>query len=41
MQVFQSSPRAFAGMLAMHVGEDSMRDRISNGITLGWELLRA
>jgi flavin-dependent dehydrogenase len=41
MQVFQSSPRAFAGMLAMHVGEGSTRDRISNGITLGWELLRA
>jgi flavin-dependent dehydrogenase len=41
MQVFESSPRAFAGMLAMHVGEGSTRDRISNGIALGWELLRA
>jgi len=41
MQVFQSSPRAFAGMLAMHVGEGSMRDHISNGIALGWEFLKA
>ena len=39
MQVFQSSPRSFAGMLAMHVGEGSARDHISNGIALGWELL--
>ncbi len=41
MQVFQSSPRSFAGMLAMHVGEGSTRDHISNGIALGWELMRA
>jgi len=41
MQVFQSSPQSFAGMLAMHVGEGSARDHISNGITLGWELLKA
>ncbi len=41
MQVFQSSPRSFAGMLAMHVGEGSARDHISSGIALGWELLRA
>jgi flavin-dependent dehydrogenase len=41
MQVFQSSPRSFAGMLAMHVGEGSARDHISNGIALGWELLKA
>jgi menaquinone-9 beta-reductase len=41
MQGFQSSPRCFAGMLAMHVGEGSTRDHISNGIALGWELLRA
>jgi flavin-dependent dehydrogenase len=39
MQVFQSSPRSFAGMLAMHVGEGSARHHISNGIALGWELL--
>jgi flavin-dependent dehydrogenase len=41
MQVFQSHPRSFAGMLAMHVGEGSARDHISNGIVLGWELLKA
>jgi len=41
MQVFQSSPRSFAGMLAMHVGEPSTRDYISNGFALGWGLLKA
>jgi flavin-dependent dehydrogenase len=41
MQVFQSNPRSFAGMLAMHVGEGAARDHISNGIALGWELLKA
>ncbi|MGA8541545.1 MAG: NAD(P)/FAD-dependent oxidoreductase [Terriglobales bacterium] len=41
MQGFQSSPGCFAAMLAMHVGEGSMRDHISNGLALGWELLRA
>jgi menaquinone-9 beta-reductase len=41
MQVFQSSPRLFAGMLAMHVGQGSTRHHLSNGIALGWELLTA
>jgi menaquinone-9 beta-reductase len=41
MQVFQSHPRSFAGMLAMHVGEGSARHYISNGLALGWELLKA
>ncbi len=41
MQVFQSTPRSFAAMLAMHVGEGSTRDHVSNGIALGWELLKA
>jgi flavin-dependent dehydrogenase len=41
MRVFQSSPRSFAGMLAMHVGAGSTRDHIANGIALGWELLKA
>ena len=41
MQAFQSNPRFFAGMLAMHVGQGSARDHISNGIALGWELLKA
>jgi len=41
MNVFQSRPRSFAAMLAMHVGEGSARDYVSNGIALGWELLKA
>jgi menaquinone-9 beta-reductase len=41
MQAFRSNPGAFAGILAMHVGEGSTRDHISHGITLGWELLKA
>ncbi len=41
MQVFQTSPRSFAGMLAMHVGEGSTRDYLSNGLGLGWQLLKA
>ena len=41
MQVFQSNPRSFAGMLAMHVGEGSTRDHMANGIALGWKLLKA
>lgn len=40
MRVFQSNPNAFAGMLAMHVGAGSPRDYVSNGISLGWELLK-
>jgi menaquinone-9 beta-reductase len=41
IQVFQTSPRFFAGMLAMHVGEGSTRDYLSNGLGLGWQLLKA
>jgi flavin-dependent dehydrogenase len=41
MQVFQSNPRSFAGMLALHAGEGSTRHHIANGIALGWELLKA
>jgi menaquinone-9 beta-reductase len=41
IQVFGSSPRSFAGMLAMHVGAGSTRDYVSNGIALGWQLLKA
>jgi menaquinone-9 beta-reductase len=41
MQVFQSHPRSFAAMLAMHLGESSAREYISNGIVVGWELLKA
>jgi len=28
-------------MLALHVGEGSTRDHIADGITFGWELLKA
>lgn len=41
MRVFQSTPGSFARMLAMHVGEGSPRDHVSNGLALGWQLLRA
>lgn len=41
MQIFESHPRCFAGMLAMHLGEGSARDHISNGMAVGWELLKA
>ncbi len=41
MQVFQSSPSAFARILAMHAGEGSTRDYIANGVALGWGLLKA
>jgi len=41
LQVFESHPESFARMLAMHVGTASPRDYIANGISLGWQLLRA
>jgi menaquinone-9 beta-reductase len=41
MQAFQTSPRSFAEMLAMHVGESSARDCLSNSLGLGWQLLKA
>jgi flavin-dependent dehydrogenase len=41
MRVFQSNPRSFAGMLAMHVGEGSTRNHMASGIALGWKLLKA
>lgn len=41
MQVFESSPQSFAGMLAMHVGDGSARDYIVSGISMGWQLLKA
>jgi flavin-dependent dehydrogenase len=40
MRVFQKNPRSFGRMLAMHVGEGTARDQISNGIVMGWELLK-
>jgi flavin-dependent dehydrogenase len=41
MRVFESSPRSFAAMLSMHVGAGTARDYFSNGISLGWQLLKA
>jgi 2-polyprenyl-6-methoxyphenol hydroxylase-like FAD-dependent oxidoreductase len=40
MRVFESRPQAFAGMLSMHVGAASARDYVSNGISMGWQLLK-
>jgi len=34
-----SSPRIFAGMLAMHVGAASPFQFAANGIELGWRIL--
>jgi flavin-dependent dehydrogenase len=39
MQVFEKNPSAFSGMLALHVGEGSARNHLSNGISMGWQLL--
>jgi hypothetical protein len=41
MRVFESSPPAFAAMLALHLGAASPRDYLSNGISIGWQLLTA
>ncbi|MGA7685523.1 MAG: NAD(P)/FAD-dependent oxidoreductase [Terriglobales bacterium] len=41
MEVFESSPRSFARMLAVHVGDGSARDHIMSGISLGWQLFTA
>lgn len=41
MQVFEQNPAAFAGMLALHVGEGSARSHLSSGLAMGWQLLRA
>lgn len=41
MRVFQSSPRCFEGMLSLHVGAGSTREYVSNGLSLGWRLLKA
>jgi flavin-dependent dehydrogenase len=39
MRAFAAQPRLFAGMLAMHVGEISVREFLSNGAALGWHML--
>ncbi|MCU1339587.1 MAG: FAD-dependent oxidoreductase [Bryobacterales bacterium] len=39
LQAFSSSPRIFAGMLAMHIGAASPFEFAANGIELGWRML--
>ena len=41
MQVFESSPRSFARLLSVHVGDGSTGDYIASGLSLGWRLLTA
>jgi menaquinone-9 beta-reductase len=40
MQIFQSSPRSFARMLALHMGEGLKRDQLSPGVALEWNVPR-
>jgi hypothetical protein len=40
MQVFESIPRSFAAMLALHVGDDSAHGYIASGIALGRQILK-
>ena len=39
IRAFAARPRLFAGMLAMHVGELSAADFLTNGLALGWRML--
>jgi flavin-dependent dehydrogenase len=39
IRAFAGRPNLFAGMLAMHVGEQSTADFLSNGLALGWRML--
>jgi 2-polyprenyl-6-methoxyphenol hydroxylase-like FAD-dependent oxidoreductase len=41
MRAFNSDPRLFSGMLAMHVGEMSPLDFAANGLSLGWRMVTA
>jgi hypothetical protein len=41
MQVFESSPRSFAAMLALHVGRGSPSGYAANGSALGTHILKA
>jgi menaquinone-9 beta-reductase len=41
MRVFDSDPRLFSRMLAMHVGALSLSDFAANSLSLGWRLLSA
>jgi flavin-dependent dehydrogenase len=39
MRAFEGHPGLFANMLAMHVGELSPFDSMTNGLALGWRML--
>ena len=39
IRAFAARPNLFAGMLAMHVGEQSAADFFRNGLALGWRML--
>ncbi len=39
IRAFAGRPKLFAGMLAMHVGEQSIADFLTNGLALGWRML--
>ena len=39
MRALAGQPKLFAGMLAMHVGELSTTDFLTNGLALGWRML--
>jgi flavin-dependent dehydrogenase len=41
MRAFDSDPRLFARLLAMHVGALSPMDFVANGLSLGWRTLSA
>ena len=39
MRALAGQPNLFAGMLAMHVGEQSIAGSLTNGLALGWRML--
>jgi hypothetical protein len=39
IRAFAARPNLFAGMLAMHVGEQSAVDFLTGGVALGWRML--
>jgi flavin-dependent dehydrogenase len=39
IRALAGEPKLFGGMLAMHVGELSIPDFLSNGLALGWRML--
>jgi flavin-dependent dehydrogenase len=39
IRAFAGRPKLFAGMLAMHVGEQSTADFLTDGLALGWRML--